>query len=109
MQHEPSTTPASRGTGEWSRPTRWVDHRGTVRQTAPHPWSGSTGPRTEERHMGQIVHTYPEPDLIEHDTEGPDCVCGVTIEPIHCPDGSYGWHILHHSLDGREQREAHAG
>jgi hypothetical protein len=52
-----------------------------------------------------VVHTYPTRDLIEHETEGDDCACGVTIEPIRRDDGSYGWHILHHSLDGREASE----
>lgn len=52
-----------------------------------------------------IVHTYPVNDLVEHETEGDDCVCGVTIEPVEREDGSFGWHILHHSLDGRERFE----
>jgi hypothetical protein len=55
--------------------------------------------------MGQIVHVYPNADLIDHETEGDNCVCGVTTEPVHCPDGSYGWLIVHHSLDGREVHE----
>lgn len=48
------------------------------------------------------VHTYPVADLIEHDTETDDCLCGPNIEPVPRDDGSYGWHIIHHSLDGRE-------
>jgi len=51
------------------------------------------------------VHTYPTRDLIEHVTEGDDCPCGPTVEPVEREDGSYGWHLLHHSLDGREKRE----
>ena len=51
------------------------------------------------------VHTYPTRDLVEHDTEGDDCICGPTIAPVPRDDGSFGWHILHHSLDGREANE----
>jgi hypothetical protein len=52
-----------------------------------------------------IVHTYPSNDLIEHEVEGDDCPCGPTVEPVPREDGSFGWHILHHSLDGREAHE----
>jgi hypothetical protein len=53
-----------------------------------------------------IVHTYPVGDLIEHNTDSDDCLCGPTTEPVPRDDGSFGWHILHHSLDGRELRES---
>jgi hypothetical protein len=49
-----------------------------------------------------IVHTFPVNDLVEHDTEGDDCVCGPTLEPVERDDGSFGWLISHHALDGRE-------
>lgn len=52
-----------------------------------------------------IVHVYPTNDLIEHDTNGGDCICGTTTEPVEREDGSYGWLELHHSLDGRERHE----
>jgi hypothetical protein len=26
-------------------------------------------------------------------------VCGVTSEPVHRDDGSFGWVIVHHALD----------
>ena len=52
------------------------------------------------------VHVLPVGDLIEHEGTGDDCPCGVTIEPVPAADGSMGWVIVHHSLDGREQREA---
>lgn len=55
--------------------------------------------------MSGTVHTYPVRDIVEHDTDGGDCICGPTTEPVQRDDGSYGWHILHHSLDGRELRE----
>jgi hypothetical protein len=51
------------------------------------------------------VHTYPSGDLIEHDTDGGDCPCGPTTEPVARDDGSYGWVIVHRSLDGRERHE----
>lgn len=56
-----------------------------------------------------IQHVYPLNDLIEHETEGSDCVCGPTIEPVEREDGSFGWLISHHSLDGREQTEDQVG
>jgi hypothetical protein len=52
-----------------------------------------------------IVHCYPADDLVEHNTDSEDCVCGPDIEPVFRDDGSNGWLISHHSLDGREQRE----
>jgi hypothetical protein len=55
--------------------------------------------------MGQTVHTVPVDDLIEHRTDGSDCLCGPTTEPVECDDGSFGYCVVHHSLDGREHRE----
>lgn len=46
------------------------------------------------------VHVLPVADLIEH--EDHDCTCGPTTEPVPRPDGSFGWLVTHHSLDGRE-------
>lgn len=51
------------------------------------------------------AHVYPLGDTIQHDTESENCVCGPTIEPVQRPDGSYGWLVIHHSLDGREKNE----
>lgn len=39
-------------------------------------------------------------DLIEHE-EGEDCICGPTSIPVKRDDGSVGWVIVHHALDGR--------
>jgi hypothetical protein len=50
-------------------------------------------------------HVYPINDLVEHDTSGGDCVCGLTTEPVERDDGSLGYMIVHHSLDGRERFE----
>ncbi len=52
------------------------------------------------------VHVYPDRDLLEHDTErGEGCICGPDVEAVFREDGSNGWLITHHSLDGREARE----
>lgn len=50
------------------------------------------------------VHIYPLGDLADHHIEG-DCPCGPTVEPVPRGDGSYGWLVVHHSLDGRELTE----
>jgi hypothetical protein len=50
-------------------------------------------------------HVYPVNDLVEHDTNSGDCVCGPTNEPVERDDGSIAYVIVHHSLDGREQYE----
>lgn len=55
--------------------------------------------------MSSTVHTYPVGDIIEHDTDSDDCMCGPTTEAVECDDGTYGWTILHHSMDGREHHE----
>jgi hypothetical protein len=41
---------------------------------------------------------------IEHELTD-DCVCGPTSIPVPREDGSIGWVVQHHSLDGREQLE----
>lgn len=54
------------------------------------------------------VQVVPISDLVEHDTSvetGEECLCGPAIEPVQRPDGSNGWLISHHSLDGREANE----
>ena len=54
--------------------------------------------------MGQKVHVYPVGDLVDHDTDGGDCVCGPTVEHVPSDSGD-GWLVTHHSLDGREKDE----
>ena len=44
-----------------------------------------------------VVHVYPLGDLVDHDTEGDDCVCGPLVEPVPRDDGSYGWLLTHHT------------
>ena len=51
------------------------------------------------------VHVTPIDDLIEHIEEEDDCPCGPEVEPVPREDGSFGWLITHHSLDGREFKE----
>jgi len=51
------------------------------------------------------VHVTPVDDLLEHDTDDGDCICGPDIETVFREDGSNGWLVIHHSLDGREQHE----
>lgn len=47
-------------------------------------------------------HVYPVDDLVDHDTDTEDCICGPTTKPVERDDGSYGWLIVHEALDGRE-------
>ncbi len=47
----------------------------------------------------------PVDDLIAHDAFSDDCTCGPTSEPVKRDDGSMGWVLVHHSLDGREADE----
>ena len=59
--------------------------------------------------MSDTYHVVPVDDLIEHDSSGVmDCICGPDIEPVERDDGSFGWLVSHHSLDGRELNEAAA-
>lgn len=51
------------------------------------------------------IHVLPINDLIQHEDEGDGCACGPTTEPVPRDDGSMGWLITHHSLDGRECHE----
>ena len=47
------------------------------------------------------LHVEPVNDLVEH-MDFDDCVCGPTVEPVPRDDGSMGWLVIHHALDGRE-------
>lgn len=51
------------------------------------------------------VHVVPVNDLIAHDSDGGDCLCGPDVEAVFDDDGANGWLISHHSLDGREAHE----
>lgn len=50
------------------------------------------------------VHVTPENDLTQHERSD-SCICGPTTEPVPADDGSMGWLVTHHSLDGREAGE----
>lgn len=50
-------------------------------------------------------HVFPLGDLIEHQTDSDECPCGPDPEPVERDDGSMGWLLVHHSLDGREANE----
>lgn len=55
--------------------------------------------------MSNRLHVHPAGDLIVHDTDTDDCVCGPGMRPVKRDDGSVGWLVTHHSLDGREKQE----
>ena len=48
--------------------------------------------------MPQTVHVYPNNDLIEHDTDGGDCPCGPTSEPVFDADGALRRCTVVHNL-----------
>jgi hypothetical protein len=50
------------------------------------------------------LHVMPVGDAIEHQA-AEDCACGPHAEVVKRGDGSVGWVVVHHSLDGREQAE----
>lgn len=54
---------------------------------------------------GDCVHIFPIADAIAHELDGDDCPCGPATAPVPRSDGSIGWQIVHHSLDGREANE----
>lgn len=53
------------------------------------------------------AHVCPLDDLMVHETAG-DCACGPVRRSETMGDGSSGWVVTHHSLDGREQYEPDA-
>ncbi len=57
--------------------------------------------------MTDVAHVVPVDDIVKHDTSASeaDCICGPETRPEKREDGSMGWLIVHHSLDGREQHE----
>jgi hypothetical protein len=52
----------------------------------------------------EALHVRPLGDFIEHELTD-DCPCGPEQQPVKAGDGSVGWLVVHHSLDGREQAE----
>lgn len=57
--------------------------------------------------MTSTLHITPLRDLVDHDTSTaePDCAYGPEVRPVVHEDGSTGWLLAHHSLDGREQTD----
>lgn len=55
----------------------------------------------------KAVHVHPVDDQIEHQLTD-DCPCGPESRRELLDDGSDGWLIVHHSLDGREKTESAA-
>lgn len=53
--------------------------------------------------MTGTLHVHPIHDLIDHDTstDEADCPCGPEVRPVERDDGTFGWLLAHHSLDGR--------
>ncbi|MEU0937587.1 hypothetical protein [Embleya sp. NPDC005971] len=52
----------------------------------------------------RVLHVTPTADLVDHALDD-DCVCGPRAERVVRADGTDGWVIVHHSLDGREPAE----
>ena len=46
------------------------------------------------------VHVVPVDDLTAHETSD-GCLCGPATEPVTRDDGTIGWCVVHHALDGR--------
>lgn len=57
--------------------------------------------------MTTTLHVTSTADLVDHDisTTEADCVRGPEVKPVTQDDGSIGWLLVHHSLDGREQAD----
>lgn len=57
--------------------------------------------------MTNVFHVTPMRYLTGHDTSSaePDCACRPQVGLAPQEDGSMGWLLAHHSLDGREQVE----
>ncbi|MFG3046235.1 hypothetical protein ACGFZR_15065 [Streptomyces sp. NPDC048241] len=55
--------------------------------------------------MTNTLHVVPVNDLTDHDTSTtePDCLCGPEVRPTAQDDGTVGWLLVHHSLDGWER------
>lgn len=69
------------------------------RRVASNHWASHTDTRGP-------VHVWPLADLIAHDTDTLDCICGPDLEWVDPKTGEA--HVVplvsHHSLDGRELR-----
>ena len=66
--------------------------------TAPEPSVPNINP------ADQIFPESASDDAFFHELAD-DCPCGPTAESVKRDDGSVGWVLIHHSLDGREANE----
>ena len=55
--------------------------------------------------MTETLHVVPIDDLIEHQTDGDECICGPDCELVQRDDAPDMYLYSHHSLDGREIHE----
>ena len=55
----------------------------------------------------QVLPESSSDDAFFHDLDE-DCPCGPESRPVKREDGSVGWVVVHHSLDGREKCEVTA-
>jgi len=55
----------------------------------------------------QVLPESSSDDAFFHELDE-DCPCGPAVEPVKRDDGSVGWVVVHHSLDGREKCEVTA-
>jgi len=53
---------------------------------------------------GNEAHVIPVADLIGHEASE-ECACVPQARLVTLADGSDGWLLVHHSLDGREASE----
>jgi hypothetical protein len=53
---------------------------------------------------GNEAHVIPLGDLMEHEVSE-ECACVPRARIVALADGSDGWLLVHHSLDGREASE----
>jgi hypothetical protein len=81
------------------------DARVTVGQSRIGPVGAAVNRRRKRCRTGDPTPKGPVNDLVEHDTDGGDCVCGPETQPVQRDGGGIAYVIVHHSLDGREQAE----
>ncbi len=65
-------------------------------------WNTLRGKRWEltDKPVEGPLHVYPLRDLVAHELDD-DCPCGPRAEPAERGDGSLGFVMVHHALDGR--------
>jgi hypothetical protein len=54
--------------------------------------------------MNAEAHVVPVDDVLDHEISD-NCICGPESTPVKQEDGSMGWVMTHHALDGRESGE----